>query len=113
MSEDLDSDAQYLAISPNFIHSLDAAHMFNTISVLLSIGIFSISMIHDSYGCHCNYVGQMLDVLREEFVKIHKENQLEKFKHDVQNQLGIMLPDVPKTGDLNIEGVRQSDYFFA
>ena len=112
-TDDVNKRSASQAIAPNFIHSLDAAHMFNTITVLLSMGIFSLSMIHDSYGCHCNYVGQMLDVLREEFVKIHKENQLEKFKHDVQNNLGIMLPVVPETGNLNIEGVRQSDYFFA
>ena len=101
------------AIAPNFIHSLDAAHMFLTITRMLAIGIFSMSMIHDSYGCHCNYVSAMRDILREEFVDIHKENQLENFRQDVQKQLGVMLPNPPERGTLSVEAVLTSDYFFA
>jgi DNA-directed RNA polymerase len=112
-SEDVNKRGALQAIAPNFIHSLDAAHMFNTISILLQTGIFSLSMIHDSYGCHCNYVSQMRDVLRNEFIKIHSENQLKNFKEDVQRQLGVMLPDPPAQGELVIDNVKNSDYFFA
>lgn len=101
------------AIAPNFIHSLDAAHMFLTITRMINAGIFSMSMIHDSYGCPCNYVSQMRTILREEFVNIHKENQLENFRQDVQKQLGVMLPDPPDVGWLDVSEVLESDYFFA
>jgi len=101
------------AIAPNFIHSLDASHMFLSITRMLSVGIFSLSMIHDSYGCHCNYVRTMRDILREEFVEIHSVNQLEVFKKDVQQQLGVMLPDAPIQGELDVSTVLRSDYFFA
>ena len=110
---DVNTKAALLAIAPNFIHSLDAAHMFLTIRRMILNGIFSFSMIHDSYGCHCNDVDVMRDILREEFVKMHSVNQLEKFRSDVQNQLGIMLPEVPDTGDLDVTEVLLSDYFFA
>lgn len=112
-SEDVNNKAALQAIAPNFIHSLDAAHMFLTLEEMVSKGIYSLSMIHDSYGCHANSVSSMRDILREQFVLIHKDNQLERFKIDVQNQLGIMLPDVPDTGVLDISGVLNSDYFFA
>ena len=112
-SEDVNNKAALQAIAPNFIHSLDAAHMFLTLDDMVSKGIYNLSMIHDSYGCHANYVSDMRNILREKFVLIHKDNQLERFKLDVQNQLGIMLPDVPATGDLELEGVLNSDYFFA
>jgi len=101
------------AISPNFIHSLDAAHMFLTIDRLIDCGIIDLCMIHDSFGCHANYIDDMRNLLREEFVKIHKTNQLENFKKEVENQLGIKLPDVPTRGKLMLEEVLQSDYFFA
>ena len=113
VSEDVNSKAALQAIAPNFIHSLDAAHMFMTLDEMVSQGIYSLSMIHDSYGCHANYVDTMRDILREKFVLIHSENQLERFRQDVQNQLGIMLPEVPETGGLNVSEVLKSDYFFA
>jgi DNA-directed RNA polymerase len=112
-SEDVNNKAALQAIAPNFIHSIDAAHMFMTLDRMVSNGIYNLSMIHDSYGCHANYVSEMRDILREQFVLIHKDNQLERFKEDVQNQLGIMLPSVPATGDLDLSGVLESDYFFA
>lgn len=101
------------AIAPNFIHSLDAAHMFLTIDSLISKGITNLSMIHDSYGCMPNDVEEMSATLRVEFVKIHKSNQLENLRRQAQLQLGELLPTVPETGDLKIEKVIQSKYFFA
>jgi DNA-directed RNA polymerase, mitochondrial len=101
------------AIAPNFIHSLDAAHMFLTLVRLLRAGVFSLCFIHDSYGCHANHVDDMRDILREEFLKIHNDNQLENFKRDVQNHLGVMLPSVPEQGALVVDGVLDSEYFFA
>ena len=55
----------------------------------------------------------MRNILREKFVEIHSENQLENFKACVQNQLGVVLPEVPDTGDLDVSKVLKSDYFFA
>ena len=112
-TDDVNTRGAIQAIAPNFIHSLDAAHMFMTLTKMMAVGIFSMSMIHDSYGCHCNYVGTMREILRKEFVEIHKVNQLENFKHDVENQLGVKLPDVPDVGDLDVALVKLSDYFFA
>ena len=112
-SKDVNKRQAIQAIAPNFIHSLDAAHMFLTLVRMLRAGIFSLCFIHDSYGCHANYVDDMRDILREEFLKIHNENQLENFKKDVQNQLGVMLPDVPERDQLVLLDVLVSDYFFS
>jgi len=112
-SKDVNKKQALQAIAPNYIHSLDAAHMFLTLVRMLQMGIFSLCFIHDSYGCHANYVDDMRDILREEFYKIHNENQLEKFKRDVQNQLGVMLPDPPSRGILDLTTVLKSDFFFS
>ena len=102
------------AISPNFIHSLDAAHMFLTIDMISKLyGIIDLCMIHDSYGCHANDMDIMRDCLRHTFVDIHAENQLENFKIQLENQLGISLPSVPERGKLDIGSVLSSEYFFA
>jgi DNA-directed RNA polymerase len=114
VTEDLDGKAQYLAISPNYIHSLDAAHMFMTISRMLDEGITAFSFVHDSYGTYAPDISLMHKLLREEFIKIHQENQLEKLKKEIEERYGIYLPEVPQREDgFQIEEVLNSEYFFA
>jgi DNA-directed RNA polymerase len=114
VTEDIDGKAQYLAISPNFIHSLDAAHMFMTISRMLDEGMFAFSFVHDSYGTYAPDIDRMHTLLREEFIKIHKENQLEKLKKETEERYGIYLPDCPKQeNEFQVEKVLDSEYFFA
>jgi len=109
----VDTRGALQAIAPNYIHSLDAAHMFLTINRMALTGIEDYCMIHDSFGCHPNQVDDMLVCIKEEFLNIHKENQLEKFKEEIEHQLGILLPPKPKRGDLDLSGVLESQYFFA
>lgn len=114
VTEDLDAKAQYLAISPNFIHSLDAAHMFMTIDEMLDVGMFAFSFVHDSYGTYAPDIDRMHEILREKFVQIHQENQLEKLKKEIEERYGIYLPPVPeREGEFQVEEVLESRYFFA
>ena len=114
VTEDLNGKAQYLAISPNFIHSLDAAHMFMTIYRMLSSGIAAYSFVHDSYGTYAPDIDQMHIVLREEFIKIHQENQLDNLKKEIEERYGIFLPPAPKQEcGFEIEEVTNAEYFFA
>ena len=101
------------AIAPNFIHSLDAAHMFLTIDRMIGYDIEDFCMIHDSYGCHPNFVPVMRDLIREEFLRMHRYNCLEQFKYDVEKSLGVNLPDPPTQGSFDLETVIDSEYFFA
>ena len=100
------------AISPNYIHSLDAAHMFLVLDRMLQEGMTDFCMIHDSYGCHANHVNMMHEITRQEFARIHRYNQLEFFKNDVEKNLGVNLPDLPAQGDFDVNSVLESHYFF-
>ncbi|MBI0327561.1 DNA-directed RNA polymerase [Burkholderia plantarii] len=51
----LDGRKQSAGISPNFIHSLDAAHMMRTVVYCQERGIKHFAMIHDSYGAHAGH----------------------------------------------------------
>ena len=114
VTEDLNGKAQYLAISPNYIHSLDAAHMFMTISRMLDTGMSAFSFVHDSYGTYAPDIPVMHTLLREEFIKIHKENQLEKLKEEIEKRYGIYLPKVPSQEEgFDLEEITKSEYFFA
>lgn len=98
-------------ISPNFIHSLDASHMFSVI-MGISDECDSYSFIHDSFGVHAPLVDKLRDVTRIEFVKIHSVNQLDVLRNQLITYLEIDLPEVPSTGILDITKVLESEYFF-
>jgi len=101
-------------ISPNVIHSLDAAHLTCTVNAALDSGITSFSMIHDSYGCHAGGMQELSRLLRQEFVNIYKEDVLINLYHQFQRQLPeVEVPTPPEYGALDVSEVLKSDYFFA
>ncbi len=76
----VDANRQKGTIAPNYIHSLDAAHMMRSVQRLhQEHGLRSFAVIHDSYAVHACDIPTMLDVLREEFVRIHSRPLLDEF----------------------------------
>jgi DNA-directed RNA polymerase len=102
------------AIPPNFIHSIDAAHMMLTINECLANGITQFSMIHDSFGCPCSDIPIMRKAINEKFYEIHQENLLEQFQQDLSNiVLKQPLPGAaPVRGSLDMRGVLNAPYLF-
>lgn len=110
----LDKTKQQNAIAPNFVHSMDAAHMMRTICRLHSEKCGHFAAIHDAYGVHARDVDLMNRVLREEFVNIYKEPVLERFWEEQRRANShVHFPDPPATGDLDISAVLKSEYFFS
>ena len=109
---EVDSRSVNLAIAPNYIHSLDASHMWSTISRMNMAGINSLSMVHDSYGCHSSFVSMMREYTLEEFHAMHSVDLLTSLKNQVEKQLGIPLPDAPQKGTFNIDEVLTAKYLF-
>jgi len=104
---------QGTAFPPNYIHSLDSTHMMMSCNRAIDSGI-SFSSVHDSYWCHPSDIDQLNQILREEFVNLYSqpllENLLEGF-HQCYPEL--KFPEIPETGTLNLEEVRDSTYFFS
>jgi DNA-directed RNA polymerase len=110
----IDVRKQVDGIVAHLVHSMDAAHMMRTINRLYAEGIRHFAMVHDSYGVHACDVDLLNRVLREEFVRIYSEPVLQNFlDRQRQTHPGISLPDPPQTGDLDIQQVLSSPYFFA
>lgn len=98
---ELKEHSQVNAIAPNFIHSLDAAHMMHTVNRLHEEGLRHFAMIHDSYGVHACDVDRMNSVLREEFVRIYSEQVMARFLCEQRTaNADIALPEAPLQGDL-------------
>lgn len=97
------------AISPNFIHSMDAAHLTMTASVMQDEGMSFVG-IHDSFGTHPSDVDRMNEIIREQFAALysHPETILKNYATDVGYK-----KEHPKLGTLDINQVVNSEYFFS
>jgi DNA-directed RNA polymerase len=115
--KNLNKRRQASGISPNFIHSLDAAAMMLTVNKCKLQGINSFGMIHDSYATHAVDVEQMALSLREVFVEMFSEDILYKFYEDIYAGLSVenqaKVRPLPAKGNLDINQVLKSKYFFA
>lgn len=113
-TDELDTHKQMLAISPNFVHSMDACHLMLTMHRAFAKGVRSFAVIHDDYGTHACDIDALHEAIREAFIELYATNNpLSEFK--VCNELqkvGIVLPPLPEVGKLNIHEVIDSEYFF-
>ena len=102
-------------ICPNFVHSQDKALLFRTINIAKANGITEYSMVHDSYATNAVDSGILATSLRQATVDIFSDCQLTMFKTQIESQLpvGVVLPDVPKLGSIDIRSILDSDYYFA
>ena len=95
------------AISPNFVHGLDAAHLTRVALRMRDTGHCMVG-IHDSYGTHPSSVEEMHRAIREEFVKMYEQDVLGDFLRDV----GQEEVSPPPTGTFDLNEVLTSMYFF-
>ncbi|ATJ82031.1 DNA-directed RNA polymerase [Halomonas beimenensis] len=113
---ELDRTKQTNGISPNWVHSMDASHMRETVRRCWGEGLRSFSLVHDSYGTHAGNAWALADILREAFIDMYSEQDvLANFKEELEEQLpeGKKLDSLPAKGDLDLGLVMQSDFFFA
>lgn len=113
----LDNQRQINGICPNFIHSLDAACLMKYLNRCKEEGINSFMAVHDCYGTLAPDTATSARILRESFVDIYKQPILEQFTQDVldivQEEIKPEdIPTIPERGDLEIESVLDSNYFF-
>ncbi len=105
---------QKQGIAPNFVHSLDSAHMMLTINKAKEQGINNFAMVHDDFGTHACDIPKLRNIIREEFVEMYKHNEP---LHDLYISCALVLQDgavpvVPEYGDLDLEKIIESEYFF-
>ena len=97
-------------ISPNYIHSMDAAHMANVIDKWNG----DFGAVHDSFSTHAPDVELLLAHTKREFIDMYdKENFYKEIEHQLLEDVDDVIPNRPELGTLNIEEIQDSDYFFA
>ena len=97
-------------ISPNFVHSMDAAHMAKVISKWGE----DFGAVHDSFSVHACDVEELLQLIKDQFIEMYSYPNF----FEVIERMIITNPDnfnynQPKLGNLDIREVNKSEYFFA
>jgi DNA-directed RNA polymerase, mitochondrial len=72
---------QTTAFPPNFIHSLDASHMLKSAIACDQAGL-TFASVHDSFWTHACDVDVMNVVLREAFVRMHKDDLIGRLRDE-------------------------------
>jgi DNA-directed RNA polymerase len=103
---------QKSAFPPNYVHSLDSTHMLMTGLKMKERGL-SYTAVHDSYWTHACDVDTMNSDLRDCFIELYKKPLLEDLKNSLELRYpNIASPPVPGRGELDIDQVTKSRYFF-
>lgn len=108
----MDVAAQIRGVVANVVHSLDSSHAVRTCNRMVDQGFSSMHFVHDSFGCHAGRIRFLSAALRQEFVKIHSDDLVGSFKRNAE-AVGIDIPDPPPVGNLDINLVKDSKFFFA
>ena len=96
-------------IAPNFVHSMDAAHMM--LVILRQGGDFG--AIHDSFSVHADEVDRLVQNIKDVFIEIYDVDDF------LMEATGWILADSegfneqrPAYGDLDVKEIQQANYFF-
>jgi DNA-directed RNA polymerase len=96
-------------ISPNVVHSYDAAHMANVISIFNS----SFGAVHDSFSTHASEVDFLQEVTKMTFIA---QYDIEDFFSNLMDTLMLNKDNFtfppPEEGTLDLKQVYDSKYFF-
>ena len=113
------------AFAPNYIHCLDAVHMLLTSRSCFKNGV-SFVHVHDCFWTHACSVEDMNRICRDEFIKLHSLPLLNDLSDYVSQNLLPQIQDaqlkiklekhlknIPERGDLILEKVKDSTFFFS
>lgn len=106
------------AIAPNFVHSMDAAHLLLTVGAAADEGITDIATVHDSFGCLPAHADRFNQIIREQFIAMYQGHDVltscqETARADLSEANHGRLPPLPVKGSLDLNEVLQAKYAFA
>lgn len=115
-TDKIDIRDQKKGIAPNFVHSLDATHLFLTILEANKEGLDSFATIHDSFGTHACDIDTLQKAIKQSFIEMYSIDILETLKNEIANKYQIDLKPIRYEGNLNdfkLQSIEKSLYFFS
>ena len=110
-SEQIDYKKSLSGIGPNFIHSLDAAHMALVVNEMAALEQINPAArdfwaVHDAYGCHPSVMEDLRRIILEKFVEVHQDNTLANLVNEMSGMEMTL-------GELEINDVLNSAYLIS
>ena len=103
--------------APNVVHSLDSTHLLLTVLHGNDEGLNAFALIHDSFGVHAADTTRFFSIIREAFVEQYSSPVFDLLKRQFVSQVtperSKKIPELPKSGDYQIESILESFYAFA
>lgn len=113
-TNNLEGKDMALAVAPNFVHSYDAALLRMAVVKGLDRGLRFFGMVHDSFGVHAADMPIFLsECVKPAFVEMYQTNVLAEFRDRLPEEVQAVLEPLPTFGQLDLEGVRSSEFFFS
>jgi DNA-directed RNA polymerase, mitochondrial len=132
-SKKLVNNKQRDGIAPNFVHSLDAAHLQSVVVNSVDAGINDFLLIHDSFASLPNQMDDFSLVVRQSMVSMYEGRDVlaeffESARADLvaaMNEPGADVKEIgklitsmdklekPLFGSLNLQGILQAPYAFS
>lgn len=134
-TENVDARKSANAISPNIIHAMDATHLMMTVLTCKDAGVTDIMTVHDSFGTSVGNAHIMAEAVRKSFIALYEDyniysdlmnqcknrlyDKLEKENPDKSPQeIDQMVdeqnwPQMPERGNLDLNGILESNYCFS
>jgi DNA-directed RNA polymerase len=105
------------AVSPNVIHSMDAAHLLLTVLNALQANIQEYFLIHDSFATTAADTQKLYEIIRSSFIELYKDfclydSILKQNINQFTDPSKVELPSIPKKGKLVLEDIKDSRYCF-
>lgn len=112
-TDKLDRLKQRQSLSPNWVHSHDAAIVHLFVCRMADQGFPDVITNHDCFGTHAEHMDIMRAAVRETIYEVHTDDWLVRFREELEATSGLSLPEPPPPGTLNISDVLQSEYIVA
>ena len=105
------------AISANLTHCTDAAILTKAVLLCRDMGVTNMMCVHDSFATSIGSAFTMSWAIRRAFVDFFDgyclyEDVLNQVREQLDDPDNADLPEIPAKGDLDLEGVMESDYNF-
>ena len=113
---DIEKHKQANAVAPNVVHSLDAAALVHTIKQAMDEGVESFAAVHDSYATVPADMAVLANAARMSFVKLYSSHNVIQQLYEqfaAQAPPDKKVPKPPALGQLDVNAVMASEYFFA
>lgn len=133
-SKELLEHKQRNSIAPNFVHSLDSAHLMMVVNKSVANNIKDFLLIHDSFAALPNQMPKFNEIIREALVELYADNEpleevlgnavddllelvtacedAETMKKLQKSMKDLHALGIPAKGSLDLEAIKESRYVF-